>query len=44
MKVVERRLLRGPNIHATRPVFLAEIDLQTGLKMLVDWWRAEKAG
>ena len=28
MKVVERRALRGPNIYATRPVYLAVLDLQ----------------
>lgn len=28
MKVIERRFLRGPNIYATRPVYLAVVDLE----------------
>lgn len=28
MKVIERRVLRGPNIYAARPVYLAVIDLE----------------
>ncbi|MEX0707304.1 MAG: cyanophycin synthetase [Woeseia sp.] len=28
MKVVERRVLRGPNIYAARPVYLAVVDLE----------------
>ncbi len=29
MKVVERRVLRGPNIYSARPVYLAVVDLET---------------
>ena len=28
MKVIERRVLRGPNVYATRPMYLAVIDLE----------------
>jgi len=28
MKIIERRLLRGPNIHSLRPCFLAIVDLE----------------
>lgn len=29
MKIIERRVLRGPNIYSARPVYLAVIDLET---------------
>jgi len=28
MKIIERRVLRGPNIHSHRPCFLAVLDLE----------------
>ena len=28
MKIIERRMLRGPNVHSLRPCFLAIVDLE----------------
>ena len=36
------RRLAATEAAAQRPGFRAEIDLETGLRELVDWWRAEQ--
>ena len=36
MKVIERRVLRGPNIYSVQPDYLAAINLPINLKTLND--------